>query len=343
MSAYRKCQEALDRVIDPYPSYLLFSTPWKFVALKTGHSIMATQYSGDFARVLPFNRLARRLFASCFVYARNEDPFHLNFMVPLPDEQVFADDEPIESSTDYESHFSEDVDESLQWGCFVLSFDESRQPEFPPLGWRFGRGSTKLRNRGVDILLAKPRDIASKSLASCHFRLRISEHSGLLMLSCGAKGNVLLEANIGGKWMSLEPKQEILVYQSSTLLRVGLCELEIQYTIGETDREAFLAMRNSFIKKWLVPPSDIYKYATHIPGESLTVRGEYLQLATRGHGTFGWISQGFNTRTGQLIAIKEFCIKKKEDWITIQNEIEMGRRFQVESTIKLKRHMLTYL
>lgn len=295
----------------------------------TAPSIMATKYTGDFARVLPVNQLAKRLFSRCYLYARDKDPFHLNFMVPLPEGQPVASDEPFESSTDYDSHYSDDIDESLQWGSFILSFEESRWPEFPHLGWRFGRGSAKLPNRGVDMLLAKPRDIASKSLASNHFRLRISEHSGLLMLSPGATKRPSLETNIGGTWGSLGPEQEILVYQSSTMLKVGQCQLELQYTIGETNREAFLALRNTFIDTKLGPSSNIYEYSTYVPGENITIRGRYLQLATRGHGTFGWISQGFDTHTGQLIAIKELRIEKKKDWGVIKAEIEMGRRFHV--------------
>ena len=124
----------------------------------------------------------------------------------------------------------------FNWGVFILSIEESRWPEFPHLRWRFGRGSAKLPNRGVDILLAKPRDTASKSLASQHFRMRISEHSGLLMLSPGVMKQPLLETNIGGNWESLGPEQETLIYQSSTMLQAGRCQFELQYTVGETNR-----------------------------------------------------------------------------------------------------------
>lgn len=97
---------------------------------------MATEYSGDFARVLPVNQLAKRLFSRCYMYAKEADPFHLNFMVPLPHGQPVANDEPFESSTDYDSHYSDDIDinETLQWGSFILSFEESRWPEFHHLG-----------------------------------------------------------------------------------------------------------------------------------------------------------------------------------------------------------------
>ncbi|KAI9656460.1 MAG: hypothetical protein M1821_004666 [Bathelium mastoideum] len=251
-------------------------------------------------------------------------------MVPLPDEQSPIDDEPFESSTDYDSHFSGGSDERLQWGYFALSLEESRGPEFPQLGWRFGRGSARLPNRGVDMLLARPRESASRSLASQHFRLRISEHSGLLMLCCGAPKRPPLETNVGGKWELLEPGQETLVYQKSTLLRVGRCELELQYTISKDNQAVFLARRNAFIDRNLHPPSNVYESSTYIPGGDITVRGRYLQLATRGHGTFGWVSQGFDTHTGQLIAIKELRIRKNEDWLDVQNEIKLGKRSQME-------------
>lgn len=54
------------------------------------------------------------------------------------------------------------------------------------------------------------------------------------MLSSGATKRPPLETNIGGNWESLEPEQETLVYQSSTMLQVGRCQFELQYTIGET-------------------------------------------------------------------------------------------------------------
>ena len=282
----------------------------------------------DFARVLPVNQLARRLFSRCFAFCRKDDPFHLSFMVPLPDEPPTIPDEPVESSTEYESYHSADADESLQWGFFALSLEVGRLPEFPHLGWRFGRGARKQPYRGVDILLAKPGDISSKSLASKHFSLRVSKQSGLLMLQCGDAKNIVLDSHVNGAWEPLATGQERLMFQHCTMIRAGRCEFELQYTIDD-DREAFLARRNLFIRSMLGPTSDVFSSSVFLPGDDITVRGRYLQLMTRGRGTFGWISQGIDTRTGNLIAIKEIRLEHQRSWPEVKNEVDMGRRFQV--------------
>ncbi|KAI9677073.1 MAG: hypothetical protein M1817_006912 [Caeruleum heppii] len=290
---------------------------------------MSIGRAGDFARVLPSNQVARRLFSQCYISCLKDDPFHLNFMIPLA-EQSAATEEPVESSTEYDSYHSTgaDVGNALQWGYFVLSLEDSRLPEIPPLGWRFGRGASKLPNRGVDMLLAKPGDIWGKSLASNHFSLRLSNQSGLLMLSCGNAKKLELETHINGNWEPLAPGQEQLIFQHSTMLRAGRCEFELQYTIDKDGRKAFLEQRSLFIDHWLKPQTDVYDSFTYVPGDDITIRGRYLQLRTQGHGTFGWVSQGVDTQSGHLIAIKEIRLESRRSWPAIKDELDIGRRVQ---------------
>ena len=97
-------------------------------------------------------------------------------------------EEPVESSTEYDTYQDTDTDGSglrvpQDLGHFVLSFDRERSPEMPHLGWRVGRGTSKsLANRNVDFLLAKPGDNMGKSLASIHMMFRFNKKSGFLML-----------------------------------------------------------------------------------------------------------------------------------------------------------------
>lgn len=131
------------------------------------------------------------------------------------------------------------------------------------------------------------------------------------MLFCGKAKRPDLETHINGNWEPLAPGQGRLMFQRCTMLRAGRCEFELQYTINEDGREAFLAQRNLFIQNRLVPKTDVHDSFAYIPGDDITIRGRYLHLRTQGRGTFGWISQGVDTRSGHLIAIKEVRLENR--------------------------------
>ena len=283
---------------------------------------MQQDSAGDFARLRPSNQLAKHLFSRCYLYVKEEDPFHLQFMITLPNQPPASTEDPVESSTDYDSCDPSGYEEHLKDGCFVLSLEKDRTPEFPLLGWRCGRGSRKLPYRGVDFLLAKPGDINSKSLASVHFMLKISPQLGLLMLQCGPNKDVALEVNMNGSWRLLGPEEERLMYQLFTALRIGRCEFELQYTIDPCNRDDFIARRNRFLKN---ATSSLNAY---LPGDNVIVRGRFLQFMTVGHGSFGWVTQGADTWSGNLIAIKECHITSKSQWPEIEKEVEYGRLFR---------------
>ena len=125
---------------------------------------MASTFSGDFARLRPNNHVAQSLFSKTFVYVEKNDEFHLRFMDLTDRQPPTALEEPVESSTDYDTHADSDAEDprarrSQHSGHFIFSFDKEREPEVPHLGWRVGRGTSKLKNRNVDFLLASPGDI----------------------------------------------------------------------------------------------------------------------------------------------------------------------------------------
>ena len=135
---------------------------------------MADIFNGDFARLVPRNRIAQRLFSATQIYIEDNKTFHLRFLQRDDVSSQTALDEPVESSTDYDSQVEGEIEgfRPENSGYFVLSLDHERVPEFPHLGWRVGRGSKKFAaNRGVDLLLSKPCDQLSMSLASIHMIL----------------------------------------------------------------------------------------------------------------------------------------------------------------------------
>lgn len=292
-----------------------------------------SDFNGDFAKLKPSNRVAQLLFSRTYVYLEKNDTFHLRFMNRTESEGLSSSDEPVESSTDYETHLDTDSEgsnlKSVQnLGHFILSFNQGRLPELPHLGWRVGRGSSKLPStRGVDLLLARPGDIQSKSLANTHIMFRFNRNSGFLMLR-GASPKASVKYNKSGVWETLEYLDEQLMYQVSTMIRAGVCEYELEYTIEEQHREAYFRERNTFLEakgESKFPEPTFWR----LPGDDCVSRGRYLEFQTKGSGAFGWITQGIDTKTGDPIAIKEVRVKSKRDRVDVMNEVKMGNRFQV--------------
>ena len=89
-------------------------------------------------------------------------------------------------------------------------------------------------------------------------------------------------------------------------------------------------MRDDYIKELLGSSNiNLYPPLQVLPGDNCVQRGRYIEFETRGHGTFGWINRGVDTKTGDLIAIKELRIKNRLERKEVGEEVEIGRRFQV--------------
>lgn len=291
-------------------------------------------FNGEFAKLIPRNRVAQLLFSKSYVYVEKNDTFHLKFMDCSDDKaKLLSFDEPVESSTDYDSHGETDTEGSdlrntHHLGHFVFSFNEEREPEHPQVGWRVGRGSSKnSSNRGVDLLLAKPGDALSKSLANIHMLFRFNQKSGFLMLKAGSP-KMPVEYKRSGVWKTLEYENEQIMYQSSTTLRAGTCEYELEYTIAEKNREAYLNARNTFLKLTYKSNFKLPLFRI-VPGDNCVSRGRYLEFQTTGSGAFGWITQAVDTKTGDPIAIKEVRITSLTDGLDVMDEVRMGKRFLV--------------
>ena len=293
-----------------------------------------SNFNGDFAKLTPRNHVAQLLFSRTYVHVEKNDTFHLRFMNRTESEKLCSPEEFLESSTDYDTHPDTDAEDSnlrsvRNLGHFILSFDKGRLPELPHIGWRVGRGSSKWpSNRGVDLLLAKPGDTQSKSLASTHMVFRFNCKSGFLMLQGGKSKVPVKYYHQSGVWETLEFEDEQLMYQVSTMLQAGACEYELQYTVEERHREAYLRERNDFLES--TKGRDFQRpIFQRLPGDNCVVRGRYLEFQTRGAGAFGWIIQGVDIKTGDPVAIKRLSIRSKRDGADIMNEVKMGNRFLV--------------
>ncbi|MCJ1402329.1 hypothetical protein MMC11_005549 [Xylographa trunciseda] len=295
---------------------------------------MADTFNGDFARLVPRNQNARRLFAATYLYVEKNKTFHMRFLQRNIDsnEVPVASDKPVESSTDYDSQLEGET-EGLQIedsGYFVLSFDGEREPEFPLLGWRVGRGATKSpANRGVDLLLSRPSDQRSRSLASVHMIFYFNRQSGLLMFK-GGSHKAPVEYRMGDTWVKLGYDEGRLVYEPWIKIRAGTCEYELEHTVEEKYRASYFDRRDMFLKAQLPDDSKfLIRALQRMPGDSYVLRGQYLELETRGAGAFGWITQGLDTKTGAFVAVKELRIEKRNR-NEVMAEVNMGTRFTNE-------------
>ncbi len=66
---------------------------------------MSDTFNGDFARLVPRNQIAHRLFSATCIYVEENKTFHLRFLKRnnVSNGMLAASDEPVESSTDYDS------------------------------------------------------------------------------------------------------------------------------------------------------------------------------------------------------------------------------------------------
>lgn len=324
------CQQLIIRKALP-----LVYTSFHPASSKCYQEMETTSFTGDFARLIPRNRTAQILFSKTYIYVKENSTFHIQFMNCADNERFHDLIEPVESSTDYDSHHDTDTEGSgansvSHLGYFILSFDAQRLPEMPHLGWRVGRGASKWQStRGVDLLLAMPRDSLGKSLASTHMVFRFNRQSGFLMLR-GGSPKVPVEYNKDGVWETLGYKNEQLMYQSSTILRAGICEYELEYTVEERHRDEYFQQRAKFLKATSEPDDAFQKpIFQKIPGDKCVPRGRYLEFGTQGSGAFGWITQGVDIETGDPIAIKELRITSRNSSLEVMAEVRMGRQFLV--------------
>ncbi|KAF6230750.1 hypothetical protein HO133_000009 [Letharia lupina] len=138
----------------------------------------------------------------------------------------------------------------------------------------------------------------------------------------GGSHKASVEYRLGSKWVKLDYDEEHLVYEHSTRIRAGMCEYELEHTVAEKYRKSYFEKRDRFLEAQL-PGNNQFKIGPlqRMPGDNYVLRGRYLELETRGSGAFGWITQGLDTKTGDLVAIKELRIEaRNKSEVLAENE-----------------------
>lgn len=145
----------------------------------------------------------------------------------------------------------------------------------------------------------------------------------------GGSHKVPVEYRSGAKWVELGYEEEHLIYEPSTRIRAGMCEYELKHTVEEKYRALYFYKRDRFLTAQLRGSLELRtRPLRRMPGDSYVLRGQYLELETRGSGAFGWITQGLDTKTGNPVAIKELRIETRNK-SEVMAEVNMGTRFTV--------------
>ena len=158
---------------------------------------------------------------------------------------------------------------------------------------------------------------------------RFNLESGFLTVRVGSP-KVSVEYNISGRWKKLALEEEQLLYQPATRLRAGACEYELEFTIEEKHKEPYFDERDSFLQSNF-PSARFRKPLRMMPGDGIVRMDRYLEFGTKGRGKSGWINQGVDTKTGNLVAIKELRVGSRHSRLEAMAEVDIGRRFLVST------------
>jgi len=133
------------------------------------------------ARLLPVGRDAEGAFSQV-VESHHLTEHHKQFIHAIPHDQSPACSPP---ASDYESDRPlrprRDASPETLWaGHYLLSTDRPGDVK-ATIGWRVGRGTARLKNRGVDLLVVYPGE-HSYDVAVVHALIQFHPESGVLML-----------------------------------------------------------------------------------------------------------------------------------------------------------------
>ena len=287
---------------------------------------MANGFTGDFAKLVPRNYESQTSFSNAYSFAIENDTYYLSFMVSTGKKSLALS--CVEDSTDYDTPPDTDTERMQHSGHYILSLNRERVAEISVHGWKVGRGSARWKkHRGVDLLLAKPRDNLGRSLADVHMVFAFHRTSGFLMLR-GGSSKATVDYRTSSGWKSLKFDERRLMNENPTTIRAGACEYDLEYIISPEHRDAFFDRRDAFLQAELSSNGHAPRPLQRLPTDRYILRGDYLEFDTRAVGAFGWITHGVNSKTGDPVAIKELRILDRGTASTAMAEVEMGKRLK---------------
>jgi len=285
------------------------------------------------ARLQPVGREAKEAF-SRLIESDELSDFHKKFMFITPYKlHTFTFESPSDTDTGNESNAQQSRREhtpKMLWaGHYLLS--TTRPGNSPPtIGWRVGKGTSKLENRGVDFLVVPPK-IRSCKVAVYHALLQFHPKSGVLLIR-GVSRTLPVQYYVDNKPLLLYAGDVHVFYQAVNRFRLG--KLEYNFVYENLDDEQYIdyvRIRNKALHEagqeipnpriLVMPRKPHMKYGNIILHEGLS------------SGAFGLVCAAVDARTGVPLAMKEIWIKHKN--MLEDNGLKAERRVATEFRVSV--------
>ena len=258
------------------------------------------------AKLVPFGWDAEDMFDR-IVNNKELSEYHRSFIhaepyAPSPEPSSLTDSE-------YESdrsptRFQEASKERLWAGHYILSSDRPGDVK-QTVGWRIGKGSSRLKNRGVDLLVTCPGG-QSFDIAMVNALIQFHPESGVLMLR-GLSDKQPIKYQ-GFETIVLREKDSQVLYQQENWFSLGKLGFNLTYEkLDDTQYTKYIQIRNRSLKaagKFIPHPKLLA-----IPKECPVRINDLILHDNISSGAFGLVCAAIHARTGKPMAMKETWIK----------------------------------
>ena len=282
------------------------------------------------ARLIPVGRDTEDVFSQVVEYDRLSQ-YHRQYIHAKP--RSLSPDVPTTSNptdSDYESDRPSDpwrqTSEKLWSGHYLLSTHRPGGAK-QAIGWRVGKGTSKLKDRGVDLLVTCPGKY-SYDVAMVHALVQFHPESGVLMLR-GLSDAQPVEYDLD-KTKVLYAKDTHVLYQKENRFNLGKLRFNLEYeTLDDKEYTKYIQLRNQgLIESGRgIPHPRIFA----IPQRPHVRIDDLILHDNISSGAFGFVCAAVDAHTGAPMAMKETWIRNKSmvKDKNLTTEVEVSEAFKV--------------
>lgn len=292
------------------------------ISAKDSHSANVEEFQGDFARLIPANRLARIAYS---------EVIEKSLRLPQWNEhaQKFL---YFEEARDDEDHLSElsDADttavlarQRCRWsGYYRLNL--SILPQYIGLGWILGSGSVSFPEAGVDLLLTAER--SQHRIGSRHTRFSFHRGTGCLLVFADRR-NVSLRGSFG----QVELRNAHRALTESAGITIGDLQYSFEYT--GLNQERYREELTSLMKQKLGQPEFEISSSLSTSGSDTDIQlKDYTVKQVFASGISCTVATAIVKKTGEAVAVKK--LKKSDtNYDAVMCEVNILQRIEQHVSI----------
>ena len=270
------------------------------------------------ARLVPVSRDSQDAFSRTLENTQLSD-FHRGFIcakrIP-PKDPTNSDAESRDAGYDSDRP-SQPVNDSQLWaGHYVLSFDRLGDVK-TTIGWRIGRGTSKLKNRGVDLLVVGPGEY-SYGIDVVHALIQFHPESGVLLL----RGVSEIEPvrYYLDRTLLLYAKDKHVLYQAENRFSLGKLDFKLEYeSLDDLQYSKYVTVRNKSLQE--AGHGNPHPRLIAVPRKPHVKIDNLILHDNLSSGAFGFVCAAVDGLTGVPLALKEVWIRnssmaRENDFVT---------------------------